>query len=133
MVRKNIFTDPNRGALAEWTIGRVLNSWRKSKKILDFIVSKELDTVGIDVLVIIREGLSVPVQIKSSSGHIRNHFILHPNILFLFLVEDFPVGENDSKTIAIVEEKFKLAINEFAGEAIKRLLDGSKKIRVIKG
>lgn len=133
MVRnRDKFTDPNRGALAEWIVLHILQSWKRSGKIWDYIQVKVLDPYGIDAVITLRGGMVVVVQIKSSLGHIKNHFRLHPFVKFLFLVEDFPRSENDMETIRVVEEKFKKAVNDFVEQAVNELLNGSKKAKAIK-
>lgn len=132
MPHKDVFSDPNRGLLGEWTVKHILNSWKQSKRILDFIQLEELDPQGIDLLITLRGGLVVFVQIKSSERHVKKHHDRYPFVKFLYIVKFFPRHKEDFDIIELVEEDFKNEINNFVESAFRELANGSKKIRAVR-
>ncbi len=132
MPHKDIFSNPNRGPLGEWVLKHILNSWKQSKRILDAVQLQELDSKGIDLLVMLRGGLAVIVQVKTSDRHVKKHHARYPAVKFLYIVKNFPRHRDDLEIIEIVEEDFRKEINDFVESAFKELANGSKKIRAVR-
>ena len=124
-LRNSLFSSSNRGPLAEWVVQQIVEYWRKKRRIWDYIIDKHLDAIGIDVVIVMRGGLAVPLQIKSSNKHTREHRKRHPTIPFLFVVENFPNDENDLEPIKREACRLKRAVNDFIKEALE---DGSRSI-----
>ena len=132
MPRRDKFTDSNRGPLAEWVIAYILNSWKRSKKIWEYYQLKELDPKGVDFLIILKGGISILVQVKSSRAHINNHHLRYPAVPFLYVVENFPKSEIDINIIELVEDHFRSALNDFTQQSFHELANGSKKFKAVK-
>lgn len=95
---------------AEDIVDRVLKKLQDEGQIPGFIRNNpndRLDKEGIDFLIFLRDGLALPLQVKTSS-HKRNgkkahwHFYKHPLVKFLIFV---PVHEADVDEK--VEQKLK--------------------------
>lgn len=114
----SFFSSSNRGPLAEWVVQQIVEYWKKKGKIWDYIIDKHLDAIGIDIIIIMRGGLAVPLQIKSSTKHAREHLKHYPTIPFLFVVENFPSYEGDLEPIKREAGRLKMAVNDFIKYAL---------------
>ena len=120
MPKRDIFADTvNRGPLSEWSIEQILIDWRRDKKILNFFIHPSLDERGIDVLIVLNNGLALLVQLKTNSSDIKEHRRKHPAVKFVFVVKNFPRHGHDMAALATLEHRFKKALNGFLKGAVR--------------
>jgi len=84
----------DRGKKAEGVVRQALTIMEKEKMITGFYQNKqhgEVDGLGIDFLVYLKNGFILPIQVKASCGdngnRRRKHLQKHPNILFMVFVD----------------------------------------------
>ena len=68
----------------------VLERFMEKGVILGYMHAKkncELDCAGIDFLVFLPNGLCLPLQIKNCKKRIREHFIKHPCVKYILIID----------------------------------------------
>lgn len=108
------------GNAAEEAVEKVLNKLRDEKFISGFLrncPSDRLDSEGIDFLIIKKEGLALPLQVKTTGGNIsleekrREHLRKHPLIHFLICVPVHLLSSDPDRVYEKVEKELKDILN----------------------
>ena len=104
----------DRGRGAETAVRQALAIMEKEKTIAGFYQNKqhgEVDELGIDFLVYLKNGFILPIQVKASckdNGNRRSkHIKKHPNIRFMIFVDLESYKVRQEKVLDCIMEEIK--------------------------
>ena len=116
----------NKGDASEEAVEEALKELFQEGKIRGYIRAlkgREIDSHGIDLIVFLKEELSLmfPIQVKSSTKGLAKHLNKHPLIRTVIVVRDLPKDKNHAA--------YKATIGNLKKEILVRIKDGINKLK----